>query len=123
MSQIITPATYQDDGQDLLSYLDIDPEMSLESGAKVVESRPQNVLHFTQREPAFELESASGGESESSKMRTLANQIVVLQSEGKQKPEIMRQVWGVTPGASDDYRAAQEEYKLVMRYIAEQLGA
>lgn len=54
---------------------------------------------------------------------SLARQVMSLQAAGVQKTEIMRQVWGVNPGGSQEYRAAQEKYQAVMQFIASQIGA
>lgn len=53
----------------------------------------------------------------------LARRVMLLQAEGIQKPDIMRQVWGVNPGGSEDYKRAIAQYQEVMKFIAERLGA
>lgn len=60
---------------------------------------------------------------ESGELLSLARQIMSLQAAGAQKAEIMRQVWGVSPGGSQEYRTAQEQYQAVMQFIASQIGA
>lgn len=49
--------------------------------------------------------------------------VVKMQAEGKNKPDIIRAVWGVSPGGSQAYEQANIEYQTLMRRVYEQLGA
>lgn len=49
-------------------------------------------------------------------------QIVMrLQAEGKNKPDIIRAVWNVSPGGSQAYEQANTEYQAIMRRVFEQI--
>jgi len=50
-------------------------------------------------------------------------QVLRLQAEGRQKAEIIKALWGVSPGGSQAYEQANAEYQQVMRQAYEQLGA
>jgi len=61
--------------------------------------------------------------TENTHLEALARQIVQLQAEGANKGDIMRQVWNVNPGATQEYREAVVEYQQCMRLIASRIGA
>jgi hypothetical protein len=68
-------------------------------------------------------ENTSESAPENTTIRLLAQRVMILHAEGEHKPQVMRKVWGVNPGDNEEYRKANAEYKQVMLFIAETLGA
>ncbi len=60
---------------------------------------------------------------DSAEIATKARRIMQLQASGQNKAEIIRELWGANPGASEAYKNALAEYQDAMRFIAERLGA
>jgi hypothetical protein len=50
-------------------------------------------------------------------------QVLKMQAEGKQKAEIIRTLWGVSPGGSQAYEQANAEYQHLLKMAYERLGA
>jgi len=125
MSYTITPETVADDGIEIQYMLDALNENTVESSLELTEKAGRPPLSRDTGPISEEAAQAQNGSSEpeSNKIYTLARQIVRLQAENVQKPDIMRQVWNVNPGATEAYKQALEEYKTVMRFIAEKMGA
>lgn len=102
------------------------PETSYESTLKPAESRPllteRTTGEITAQPATFYQESTEETSPESTELITLARRIMALQADGKQKAEIMRQIWGVNPGGSQEYKNAQAKYQQVMQFIASQIG-
>jgi hypothetical protein len=126
-----TPATFAEDGQVIAQILgESSPERTLkprETTPEITEITPSKVIALGARNfretSEEEPESSPESTDESSQMEELAVAIMRLQAQGKSKTDIMREIWGVNPGASESYRQAQEQYQEVMKYIVEQLGA
>lgn len=47
---------------------------------------------------------------------TVANQLLALRKEGKNKPEIIAMVWGVKPGKSRKYESAKCKFEEIQAY-------
>jgi hypothetical protein len=125
MSYTVTPDTVAADGVEIQRLLDIlADESTVESTLETFEN---GALSLTSKDTgplsnrATQGENA-GAEPENAHLHTLARSVLRLQAENMQKPDIMRQVWGVNPGATEAYKQALKEYQQVMQFIAEQLG-
>ncbi len=135
LSKMITPNTTWEDGARVQQLLEVGRnETTVESTPAspekphlTVVSRAPREQIAQQYEPSFQREKVTGElentDETTTKIQALARQVMRLQADGVQKPDIMRQLWKVNPGASDGYKAANQEYQEVMRYIAQQLGA
>jgi hypothetical protein len=114
LNETITPPTYDTDGAFIQSLLDA------ENGAGSDENAVQEMGLI----PApFKRETTTGELAENADLHTLARRVVAMQVQGRNKVEIMREIWGVNPGASDAYKAANAEYTQVMTLISEMIGA
>jgi hypothetical protein len=119
VSETETPATYAADGELVLQFLQRETPNLLIENAVDSDISP---AHSPSREKTTgELENSDSGEPETTDIHTLARQVTQLLAKGVQKPDIMRQVWRVNPGASDAYKTANTQYQEVMAYIAEKL--
>lgn len=130
-SEMVTPETFSEDGAVIARYIgQPGRENTAESSWKtreITRQIPETAGRTIISIGARNLDETSDFELETSKENThieeLARVVIRLQASGMQKPDIMRQVWKVNPGASDGYKQAQIEYQEIMAYIAEQLGA
>lgn len=122
MSYTITPDTIADDGVEIQYLLD-ELESTVESSLESPERGGHSLISKDTGPLSNSATSAPGVENEDeiTKIYTLARQVVRLQAKNVQKPDIMRQLWGVNPGGTEAYQQALEEYKRVMQFIAEQL--
>lgn len=131
LSEMITPYAEMEDGVYIQQLLDGEstPETTgydTENTARVdfsalpaASTEPLQLARFRSENTA----TSSFQGRENTDLQGLARRVMSLQAEGVQKPDIMRQVWGVNPGGSEEYKRAIEQYQQVMRFIAEQLGA
>jgi len=125
-SEMVTPETLASDGGIIASIMsqsqEYTPEISYESTLKPRETTlqiPERTTGDLEEEASsFDVESTT----ESTEKLALARQIIQLQATGMQKAEIMRRIWNVSPGGTEAYRQAQEQYQQTMSFIAEQIG-
>jgi hypothetical protein len=124
MSYTITPDTVADDGIEIQYMLDA-IENTVESSLETGESRAYSLISRDTGPLSNEGEAASdaGPSPEITRMYTLARRVLRLQADGAKLPEIMREIWDAPPGGTEKYQQALKEYQMVMRFIAEQLGA
>ncbi len=124
MSYTITPDTVADDGIEIQYMLDA-IENTVESSLETGESRAYSLISRDTGPLSNEGEAASdaGPSHEITRMYTLARRVLRLQADGAKLPEIMREIWDAPPGGTEKYQQALKEYQMVMRFIAEQLGA
>jgi hypothetical protein len=124
LSHTITPDTVSEDGEIIQELLDVF-ENTVESTVENTENTDEVVIS-DERLPvdlsSYRAENRAEG-AENTRIDTLARQVVQLQAENVQKPEIMRRLWKVNPGGTEAYQQALEEYKQVMAYIARRMGA
>jgi hypothetical protein len=55
-------------------------------------------------------------------LQARARDIIKLQANGTAKPEIMRLLWGVSPGKNDAYEKANEEFTDAMKLVHQMIG-
>jgi hypothetical protein len=124
MSYTITPDTVSEDGMEIQRLLDA-LENTVESSVESAENTVKSVVSRTTGPLEIPVTPAPEADSyaENTRIDTLARQVVRLQAQNLNKPEIMKQIWRVNPGGTDAYQQALEEYKQVMAYIAAQFDA
>ena len=129
LSETVTPYTTMEDGviiQELIIQL-LEDESMIENTEERDENTPESVISGHALEPlnirAFQRENTVENTTENTEIQILAQKVTLLQAEGVQKPDIMRQVWNVNPGGSPEYKQAVQQYQEVMKYIAGKLGA
>lgn len=112
-AEMVTPETYAEDGAIIARILETSPESTLKPRETTLQIPERTTGNLASQEP----ESTP----ESTELVMLARQIMALQAAGTQKAEIMRQIWRVNPGGSQEYREAQARYQEVMQFIADQI--
>lgn len=121
LNEMTTPNTVAEDGEYIQQLLD-HPETSIrnqpETSPKVVESSGYTEpLKPDRNQPETSYETRDEAALEALGMR-----IIQMQADGMQKPEIMKAIWNVSPGASAAYSRAFVEYKQAMQVISDKLG-
>lgn len=122
-AETVTPAIVD---ADLLQVAQLIPanivESRLETSVKPVRNQLVNPLEDLPMKPVEnQLETSSETSSESA-LQALARDIIKLQAQGKQKPEIMQLLLGVQPGPGDKYRQAGERYMAAMKLVHQMIG-
>jgi hypothetical protein len=126
LSEMITPYTVESDGVAIQSLLDekAGPETTPE-GQKPARNQyaelpgPEQPLQLeTSQKPARNTDELSEKPEVVEKMML----VLRLQSEGKSKPEIIKAIWGVSPGGSQAYELANNEYQTVLKLAYEKLA-
>ncbi|MBV9690948.1 MAG: DUF87 domain-containing protein [Ktedonobacteraceae bacterium] len=118
LMEMTTPLTVESDATYIQRLLGV--ENSPEKTEKPRENTPEREVSDPPETPRNQAETTERT-PENPQMLERARQIIAMQAEGAQKPDIMRQLWKVNPGGSEDYKRANEEYQHVMRFIAERL--
>lgn len=121
LTEMITPYTEEADGLVIQQLLE--GEITAENTLEVDENTPDGDVSENTIEPLYISDFKREMTPENTEIHALARQVMRLQADGVQKPEIMRQVWNVNPGGSEEYKQAVQQYQQVMRFIAERLGA
>lgn len=111
-TEMLTPATYKADGEIIQQKLDENTRENTPYRAENTGERRENTVI-----------SIADYQAENTDLAAKARAVMAFQAEGMQKPEIMRRVWGVNPGGTEEYKRAAQQYQEVMKYIAERLGA
>lgn len=119
LMEMVTPLTLESDAEYIQHLLGI--ETSPETPPKSHENTRDFVVSEVPETPRNQPETSPESTPGRTRFLELARQIIVMQAEGIQKPEIMRNIWKVNPGSTEAYKRANEEYQQVMRFIAEQL--
>jgi hypothetical protein len=145
IAEMITPYTTIEDGAVIQSLLatrqgaENSTENTLENSMKTGRKQVERIAFSSERQDARNLleNGLKTGRNESDteqldtapvpeqeqELHKKMQLVVRLHAEGKQKPDIVRAVWGVSPGGSAAYESANTEYQAIMRRVYEQLGA
>lgn len=127
ITEMITPLTTIEDGAIIQSMLVSVSEASQkfvgnQGGRSLVASSFSNARNLLETSEASYEASEETTVETSDPIADKALQVVRLQAQGMVKADIMRIVWGVSPGASTAYKQADSEYQQVMQSIAKSLG-
>jgi hypothetical protein len=121
LNETQTPYTVDEDGVAIQSILD--GENTLENTEEFEENTPLFEDAENTTEPLQISDFKRETTTENTEMHTLAKEVMSLQAKGDGKGDIIRKLWGVNPGGSDEYKQAVQQYQQVMQFIAERLGA
>lgn len=130
ISEMITPYTTVEDGAVIQSLLEArqGSESTTENSQKIDGKQHEQTTILSERQDVRNLlenglKTPSNEQDTEQVLQQKMQLVVRLHAEGKQKPDIIRAVWGVSPGGSQAYELANTEYQAVMRLVFEQLGA
>ncbi len=124
LMEMITPLTLESDAiyiRSLLARMENTPENTPKPRENTPTSEVSRELENTPKPRENTPESTQETTSENTRLVELARQVLAMQADGMQKPDIMRNVWKVNPGGSEEYKRANEEYQQVMRFLVDML--
>lgn len=137
LSEMITPYTTVEDGAVIQSLLERQgaetragkqpgkqqEQIAFPSERQGVRNLLESGVKTPRNEPDTEQIAAAQVSEQENALQQKMQLVVRLHAEGKQKPDIIRTVWGVSPGGSAAYESANTEYQTLMRRVYEQLEA
>lgn len=135
LTEMITPYTVEADGAYIQRLLDggYQDESSYETSQKP--ARNQYVALPAPSTDTFSRNLLESGvkaatkpvtdelEGQDAALVSKMQHVLKMQAEGKQKAEIIKTLWGVSPGGSQAYENANTEYQQVLKLAYERLGA
>lgn len=137
LSETVTPDTVEADGVYIQRLLDggNQPEISQKAARNQYSELPapstdmyarkqlESGLKAVRNEHQDEQDEQDVSTEQDTELYSRMQQVMRMQADGKQKAEIIRTLWGVSPGGSQAYEQANTEYQHVLKLAYERLGA